>query len=71
MSDLLRSDREDRRRNRRNRLRRLRVPLLLVSLSVIPGLVSYRVYGSLLFAVVVAVATAASIGAAAIIFRPR
>ncbi|WP_277750162.1 hypothetical protein [Prescottella agglutinans] len=42
-----------------------------MALSVVPGVVSFRVYHSLLEAAVVTVLTAASVGAAAILFRPR
>lgn len=65
------SGRESRRRSRHQRLRRLRAPLLFMVLSVVPGLISFRVYQSLLEAAMVTVLTAASIGAAAVVFRPR
>ncbi|MGF7124008.1 hypothetical protein AB4Z09_11755 [Rhodococcus sp. TAF43] len=65
------SARDSRRPNLRRRLRRLKVPLLFVSLSVLPGLVSFRVYGTILDAAVVTILTALSISAAAFLFRPR
>ncbi|MDH6681071.1 hypothetical protein M2284_005315 [Rhodococcus sp. LBL1] len=63
--------RESRCPSRNHRLRRLRAPLLFMALSVVPGLVSFRVYQSILEAAVVTILTAASIGAAAVLFRPR
>jgi len=72
MSDYLTGARCDTRwRSVRLRLGRLALPLLLLSLSLIPGLVSLRVYESVPFAVVVVALTAMSIGAAAVLFRPR
>lgn len=72
MHDLsYRSGRDGRRWSPHHRLRRLRAPLLFMALSVVPGVVSFRVYHSLLEAAVVTVLTAASVGAAAILFRPR
>ncbi|GAB2634326.1 hypothetical protein ABI214_14275 [Prescottella soli] len=72
MRDLLYDvGRESRHWNRRLRLRRLRAPLLFMALSVIPGLISFRVYQSVLEAAVVTILTVASVGAAAVVFRPR
>ncbi|WP_433608549.1 hypothetical protein [Prescottella agglutinans] len=65
------SGRESCRWSRHQRLRKLKAPLLFMVLSVVPGLISFRVYQSLPEAVIVTVLTAASVGAAAVVFRPR
>ena len=71
MSDLICAGCESRHRSVPDRLRRLKAPLFLMSLAAVPGLISFRVYESVPFAVVNTALTAVSIGAAAVLFRPR
>lgn len=72
MPDLLdKVDRADRRIRRKRRLARAKAPLALMSLAVIPAMVSFRVYPSVQFAGLVAALTGLSIGVAAIALRPR
>ncbi|RVW02498.1 hypothetical protein [Rhodococcus spongiicola] len=61
----------DRGQRLRRGLQRQKDPLLLMSLSVIPGLITFRVYESIALVVVITVFTAISIAAAAVLFRPR